>query len=735
MLLGKSSEKRRACPAFDLAAVLLAGWLITFAASATEISGAFFVDGAIAEGGTVTLFDRNYNTIDSTLVNAGGNYQVNYENPGLYYIQGVRDQALTGFVELDLDGTARTLDLNVLVTRRDVRISGQVTTTNGEPVGFAVLTFANEGTQLPDRVYTDRQGRYETDINLVTFDTDVDIDVYLLASISQVAHELDLPAIAAKQRATIRVDGEDLEVEHNVELPLFSRQIVRTLDLVGAPVAGVDVGIWDQSNNPVRLASLKTDSLGEAHFLYPSGGQSSVLRVLTQPNSTFIEDYEVTWVGLEPTGLEYDKRLNPGPSVGSILSGAVAVLDQDGFAHDPGVVAVTVEVMDESYETVASVDVAEDGFYDINLSTWGRFYIRAVTADARSPWRPLDVRSAATLRDITLDARARIVDLDGVVRTQSGEALGNLPISFSTDDLPPGLYRFGDPLDPMIRTNADGRYVTSLFVADEVVYQLHAESQGERVLVDRLSLSTYIPTVVLDWREGDSADLNLPNLHRLNVRTNAPDGSAYGADVSVLADGEFVTRVYTGNAGLAELALVTGDDEAIDYGLHVLPPAALEGRWFAPEPPDFSMTGDRDIELTFDARHYVVAAGVLTDANGLPIEGLTLGFRTNQLGAGDYRAGLGEYVPNLVSGDGGAFELSLRALEAQSTEYVIDGRASDGHGADQWGLVREGGKTYDAFVGPFATTITLAAGTPVGGVLVGHSAGCCAGACRHIDTR
>ena len=173
------------------ATLVLTACLATLPAAATEIAGAFFVDGAIAEGGAVTLFDRNYNTIDSSPVGAGGNYRVSYQTPGLYYIQGVRDQALTGFVELELDGTAQTLDLNVLVTRRDVRLSGQVTTANGEPVGFAVLTFRNEGAQLPERVFTDRQGRYETDINLVTFDTDVEIAVHLLASISQVAHELD----------------------------------------------------------------------------------------------------------------------------------------------------------------------------------------------------------------------------------------------------------------------------------------------------------------------------------------------------------------------------------------------------------------------------------------------------------------------------------------------------------------------------------------------------------------
>ena len=160
----------------------------TINAQAGEVFGTFTVDGEFATAGTVTLYDRNFNEVSSVTTDGVGRYRVYYPKEGLFFLNAVQAQATTGFVELQLTGDEKNLDLNVLITKKDVTIHGTITTPDGSPVSFAEVGVTSASAKLEKhRITTDRYGHYSGVVSIPDFDTDLDIDVWLMGGISKIA--------------------------------------------------------------------------------------------------------------------------------------------------------------------------------------------------------------------------------------------------------------------------------------------------------------------------------------------------------------------------------------------------------------------------------------------------------------------------------------------------------------------------------------------------------------------
>ncbi|KGJ97234.1 putative Ig domain-containing protein, partial [Thalassotalea sp. ND16A] len=737
------SKKIRSFRRYCLSTLSLIILSCSINSQAGEVFGTFTVDGEFATAGTVTLYDRNFNQVSSVDTDGIGRYQLYYPDPGLYFLSAVQAQATTGFVELQLTGDEKNLDLNVLISKKDVTIHGAVTTPDGSPVSFAEVGVTSVSAKLEKhRITTDRYGQYSGVVSIPDFDTELDIDIWLMGGISKIAGtNEDWPVFSSKQRSTLSVSRETLDVEYNIEIPSFSAQKLIATDLEGLPLANVDVVFYQQFSEAeggltFRLGDSKTDANGEINFYFPiiNDTNATGLHFALTPHSTHIGDFNVALDGYDEgpdTGealtVSFDKRINPELQLGSSLTGTVQLIDlynKDSF------VAATVSIMDSDFELLTTLTSDVDGTYSYDFDAWGNYYIRAEYGNSKSPWQKLSVRSEVITENIVINSNEEIIDLSGTLKSSNDNTLGKVALTFSTEDLPQTSYQFGLGEEPSVVTNAAGKYIISLLTDNSLnsnqgaTYSVSMEVLGDKISINSEPLyrHTYIPfwqTTVNINSLTENTDIVLPPVYQVQLQTLSPSSQAQDLVVDlyeVNGTKHWVSSLVTGEDGLETiylLAYIEDADTAINYVLEPVTPKEQAGLWFPPVSPQFTVTESTLKTLTMEAKHAINVSGTVTDANNHLLTGLTVGFSTAEIAESDYTSPYQGYYPNQVTDDNGFYQVLLRANEGVVTNYS----AQNGKCAtcvDNWAKTTINNRSTDVYLGTSSITeaISLSASIP-----------------------
>ena len=699
---------------------------VSWFVQAGEVFGTFTIDGSLATSGTVTLYDRNFNAIDSVSTTETGQYRILYPDPDLYYLSGVQGLATTGFHEMALGNGETNLDLNVLVSNKTITIKGQVTTEAGYPISFAALQFGSEVGKLNHRrVYSDKFGFYELQLEMPSFVLNLTLDAWLGNGLSTLTKDgEELTVLSDKQHFQITLEKEQLALDYTVKMPAFAKQTIQLTSLDDKPIQNVVTTIYqDDSGQLLRLSEYNSDGQGQVSFFYPvinglEENQTTHLTVRTEPANSFTGDYKVEWLADVVDDhfiITYDKRRNSANGIGTTITGHVDVIGEDDTTYRT---EATVSVMDADFNLVEEVVTSFDGFYSISLDHWSDYYLRAETEHGKSPWRKVKARQDEVEYSILLNTQQNVIDIAGTLQTQGGKTLGRVALDFSTSALPTSIYRMGDSSDPRVVTNQSGDYVISVVGNSEtndadIEYDVTIADPGRRIYVDGLYQSSYLSTpeirLSLNTVSIEAADIVLPEVSVLNLKTFAPDAKPYALDIDiyqVLAEQErFLLRVNTVN-GDETINLPTNQQDGTPAVYRIRPqvPAALKDVWLPPQIADFNLVGDLDLVLPMlkqgeAEQHAITVFGQVTDLNGLVLSGMDIGFTTTDIIPADYTRAYDGYYPHQLTSTNGEYAVRLRVNEGQATTYTAINRIRDNAAQDQWARVKNNDRWFELWLG------------------------------------
>ena len=709
--------------------------LLLRASSCRRSFGSFTIDCTIVNEGIVTLYDRNLEGVSSVTTNAVGQYRVLYEGPDLYFINAVKGLATTGFQDLQLKGGEKNLDLNVLVTLKTVTIKGQVTTQKGFPIGFAALKFSSDDGKFSSKsVFSDKFGFYDLKLTMPSFAVNLQLDVRLGGGLAKLSKNgVALTALASRQSYQVEIDKDQLELDYQVKMPAFAKQIITVVDIEEQPVKDVTTIIFEDNNDRlVSLGKFQSDAKGQVNFYYPTitniddDSEINSLSIRTQPAHSYTSDYEVLWLNDEPDdglNITYDKRRNSATGNGTTILGYVEVIEDDDSTYRT---EAKVSVMDVNFNLVETLASNPNGFYSISLDLVGDYYIRAQGNRGKSPWRKVKAWQDEVDHTVIIDPRRHIVDISGTLKTLSGKTLGRVNLDFSTVDLPAPIYRMGGENDPGISTSEEGRYVISVVGNDDpeasvIQYQVSNDEPEKRIFIDGGYRPGYIqlPRTSFDVNNiaVEDADIVLGDIHALELKTFAPDAKAYGLEVDVyqVVEGNelFLLHVDTIiGRETVHLPAFNLDGTATVYRIRPQVPSTLREVWLPPQIADFSLTGNDEkiVVMTRQGesdQRMITVLGQVTDLNNQQVGGMIIGFFTDDIAKEDYTRGYDGYLPHQSTTETGEYLVRLRARDGQNTTYSAHRQNSINGTKDRWGNIRRGSRLLEAWLGGFTITQSL----------------------------
>ena len=714
----------------------------TWIVQAGEVFGTFTIDGVLATTGTVTLYDRHFNAVDSVSTNATGQYRILYQDPGLYYLNGVQGAASTDFNELQLSTGEHNLDLNLLVSNKTITIDGQVTTEAGLPISFAALQFGDK--QGNNRVYSDKYGYYQLSLAVPSFARQLELDVWLGDGLSQLSQNNEtLTALSTKQYFQIELKAGQLALTYNVKMPAFAKQTIKLTDFDNKPLEHVVTTIFHNDNGQLlRLDRVDSNSLGEVNFYYPviNDDSQTELTVRTLPPNTFTFDYQVEWLDDELNNnpnnnpndnllIEFDKRHHTTNGTGTTIVGSVDVIgdnDETDNTEITEITEITVSVLDANFNLVEQLTTNVAGSYSVTLDHWGDYYLRAETQRGKSPWRKVTARQAQVEHSIVLDNQQTIVDVNGTLQSQNGKILGGVTLDFSTADLPESLYRMAADTNPSVTTSQYGRYIISLVgQAAEVTtnYSVSIVEPAKNIYVDADAqaseqasyLLAPISNLSLNTLSADNADIILPNIFALHLSTFSPLNEPHALDVDiyqlVAGQQQFLLRLTSKNGhGVVNLPGDNPDGTAAIYRIRPQAPELRNEVWLPPLLADLSLSADQALNITMANQPVVNVSGQVTDANGLVLTEMDIGFFTTELERRDYTRAYDGYLPHDTTTVDGEYKVNLRVNEGQ-TSYTAANQIRINGIKDQWAKAWSGEQWLKVWLGQlaFEQTVTLAA--------------------------
>jgi len=706
-------------------------FILSNAATAGEVQGIFTLDGEAVNGGSVTLYDRNSNQIDSVITDEQGQYRLYYKDAGSYYLTAIKEQATSGFIELQLTGDEKNLDLNILVTNRTINIKGRVTATDGSPVSFAQLALSSDLSQSTRKqITTNVFGEYNTNIDVPNFDTEITIDLWLIAGSSRLNNvEFDYPVFSHNLGGSIFVPNTENTVTRDFTLPNFSPLTFKLSDLGGDALVNMDLAFYEVfAEKEFRLGGLKTDSAGELKFYFPQLDEASSvqLRVSAVAPSQLIGDFVTEFIEEENNPnieVNFDKQINEIINNPIDLRGQVAVIDIYGTQRID--TATTVSVMNQQFELIESIDVNDTGAYQLTLDQWGSYYVRADNGNYRSAWQLVSVRGEDGVDyNISVDESLDIIDVNGSIQTENNHTLGRATLIFSSDDLPLSLYSLQDEQLPSVKANRQGDFIISLLRqrltdanSTPINYQISTEAGSQYLIIDDEVANSFVLLPKInqalafeDLRGGEGDDnyiVTFPNLFNTSVQVNGASGSGVSTSVSLyeVIEGEniWLTSFLSSENGSSRLYLANDsqlDDAESETQYLFIPdvPRAYRNSWLPPENTLFTFTADSSVSLVFGAHYTINVVGNIKDKNGNLLQDLMVGFYTSDLPEADYTRSYAGRYPHQISNQQGEYSLNLRAEHQQSITYTASNRNCVTCG-DDWAAIEINNKKIPTWLG------------------------------------